>query len=163
MQPRIRDATACDLPDILAILNREILEGIAHFGTEPMSLEELAAEFGSKTKYPWIVAEQDGSVLGFARASPWKRRGAYANTAEVGVYVRPEFQGRGIGKAIYTDFVPRSFETGLHTLLAGISLPNPPSIRLHEAFGFRHVGTLPQVGFKFGKWIDVGYWALIRP
>jgi phosphinothricin acetyltransferase len=99
------------------------------------------------------------TVLGFARSSPWKSRGGYRATCEVGAYVREEFQGRGIAKALYEEFLPAVQASGFHTALAGIALPNPASIALHEAFGFHHVGTLPEVGRKFEQWISVGYWA----
>jgi phosphinothricin acetyltransferase len=161
----VRSASAIDLPQILDILNREIAEGVAHFGLEPVPLGELSQDFESGA-HPWFVAAEGQaggeSVLGFARAYAWKPRGAYARTAEVGVYVRPESQGRGIGKLLYAQFLPAAFEAGFHTLIAGIRLPNDPCVRLHEGFGFRKVGELPQVGFKFGQWHDVGYWALLE-
>lgn len=155
----VRRARVDDLAQILEILNREIAEGVAHFGTEPQTLTEIRKAF-EKAGYPWFVAGEDSKVLGFARSSPWKSRGAYSQSVEVGVYVRADIQSKGIGKAIYEQFVPANFDAGFHTLLAGIRLPNDPCVRLHERFGFQHVGTLPQVGFKFGEWHDVGYWAL---
>jgi phosphinothricin acetyltransferase len=155
----IRPATVEDLSQILEILNREIAEGVAHFGTEPQTLTEIRAAF-EMGEFPWFVAVEDSSVQGFAKSSPWKSRGAYRKTIEVGVYVRPGNQGKGIGKAIYDQFIPANVEAGFHTLLAGIRLPNDPCVRLHESFGFRHVGTLPEVGYKFDQWHDVGYWAM---
>lgn len=153
-----------DLPAILEILNHEISNGAAHFGLVPQEVSELMFEFeSSSVRYPWVVAEVDGVVLGFARATAWKSRGAYARTAEVGIYVRVGSQGRGVARAIYEVFLPACQDAGLHTLLAGIRLPNPASVRLHERFGFRAVGTFPEVGFKFGQWHDVGYWALVFP
>ena len=155
----VRHATVEDLSQILEILNREIAEGVAHFGTEPQTLTEVRSAYG-KGRFPWFVALEDSAVLGFARSSPWKSRGAYGKTVEVGVYVRVGIQGKGIGKAIYEQFIPANWKAGFHTLLAGIRLPNDPCVRLHERFGFRHVGTLPEVGYKFDEWHDVGYWAL---
>jgi len=152
---------AGDLPEILEILNREIREGTAHFGTEPMGLEGIEAEFSHAGRYPWITASLDAKVAGFARASAWKSRGAYRYTCEVGVYVRPELHGQGIAAKIYERFLPELRRRGFRTVLGGIALPNPASIRLHEKLGFRHVGTLPSVGRKFDQWLDVGYWALV--
>ena len=156
----VRPITKEDLPEVLAILNREILEGTAHFGTDPMSMDDILREFEHAGNYPWLGATEDGVVAGFARASPWKSRGAYARTCEVGVYVRPDYHRRGIAAAIYGQFLPELEARGFKTLLGGIALPNPASIRLHEKFGFSYVGTFPKVGWKFGKWRDVGYWAL---
>ena len=155
----IRPARVEDLSQILEILNREIAEGVAHFGTDPHTLTEIRSAF-EKGHFPWFVAAEASIVQGFARSSPWTSRGAYSKTVEVGVYVRPGNQGKGIGKAIYDQFISANVEAGFHTLLAGIRLPNDPCVRLHERFGFRHVGTLPQVGYKFDQWHDVGYWAL---
>ncbi|MFI5387321.1 MAG: GNAT family N-acetyltransferase [Fimbriimonadales bacterium] len=157
----IRPVLPEDLPEILDILNREILEGTAHFGTEPMTQADIEREFGQADRYPWIAAVENGQVLGFARASPWKSRGAYRRTCEIGVYVRPERHGQGIASRIYEVFIPALRVAGFKTLLGGIALPNPSSIRLHERFGFRHAGTLPSVGWKLGAWRDVGYWALV--
>ncbi|HTQ09677.1 MAG TPA: GNAT family N-acetyltransferase [Fimbriimonadaceae bacterium] len=163
MRLLIRATQAEDLPEILAILNREIAEGAAHFGTEPATLAEIKKEFETSSDYPWTTAFDGGELAGFARASAWKPRGGYLRTCEIGIYVRPEFQGRGIGGMIYRTFLPELQKRGFKTVLAGIALPNAASIRLHERFGFTHVGTLPSVGWKLGEWRDVGYWALVYP
>ncbi len=158
----VRPVCSEDLTAILAILNREIREGVAHFGLEEMTLAVLKREFEEAgATHPWFVAFEEDVLLGFARASRWKSRGAYARTAEVGVYATPETQGKGVGTAIYEAFLPACQAAGLHTLLAGIRLPNAPCVRLHERFGFAKVGEFPQVGFKFGEWHDVGYWARV--
>ena len=154
----VRPARRADLGAVVEITNHEIANGFAHFGMEPQSLDEAVADL-EQAPWPWRVAN-DGAVLGFARGTRWKRRRAYARTAEVGVYVAPSARGRGIASALYRSLIPAMREAGAHTLLAGIALPNPASVRLHERFGFVHVGTLPEVGFKLGAWRDVGYWAL---
>src|SRR4051794_40969645 len=102
----VRFAEPLDLAGILDILNREIGAGFAHFGTEPMELEDLSREFESAADYPWFVATLDGELAGFARANPWKDRGGYRRTCEVGVYVKSEVQGRGAGKALYAELLP---------------------------------------------------------
>ncbi|MBI5707936.1 MAG: N-acetyltransferase family protein [Armatimonadetes bacterium] len=159
-----RIAEKRDLSAIQQILNHEIEHGFAHFGTVPISLEQLATEFESRAeKYPWWVLEDEGQVLAVARTSPWKARGGYAQTVEVGIYVRSDQQGKGFGKALYGPFLQAVEAAGFHTLLAGIAQPNEPSVRLHERFGFSHVGTLPEVGFKLGAWRSVGYWAKVLP
>jgi L-amino acid N-acyltransferase YncA len=158
----VRPALEVDLPAMLDILNREIREGVAHFGLEEQTLDELERDFaGAEGRYPWYVAEEGEVVLGFAKAGPWKTRGAYARTTEVGVYVAAGQQSKGVGSALYNDFIPALFEAGFHSLVAGIRLPNDPCVRLHEKFGFSHVGVFPEQGFKFGQWHDVGYWTLV--
>jgi phosphinothricin acetyltransferase len=158
--PIVRPAGLQDLSQILEILNREIAEGYAHFGVEPQTLTEIESDFGQSEGYPWTVSVEGDEVQGFARAVPWKSRGGYRQTCEVGVYVRPELHGRGIGKAIYAEFLPAVEARGFHTVLAGVALPNPASIRLHEGFGFRQIGTFPEVGWKLGEWRSVGYWGI---
>jgi L-amino acid N-acyltransferase YncA len=157
----IRPATESDLPAILEIENREIAENFAHFGQSPTTLEQGTTAFNNALgKYPWFVAELQGQIVGFARCSPWKARESYRQTAEVGVYVRPEHQGKRIGHKLYQELFPAMKEQGLRTILAGIAQPNPASNRLHESFGMKYIGTLPNVGFKFEKWISVAYWTL---
>ncbi|MCL4209701.1 MAG: N-acetyltransferase family protein [Phycisphaeraceae bacterium] len=99
-------------------------------------------------------------LLGFAKASPWKGRCAYNWTAETSVYLRPEAHGRGLGRALYSRLINLMRAQGWRTLLGGITQPNEASVRLHEACGFRKVAHLERVGWKFGRWWDVGYWEL---
>lgn len=153
----VLDADPSHASGILDILTPEILLGLAHFATTPPSLDALRDDLAAPS-LPFIVAIDDHGVAGFARASPWKSREAYRWTCELGVYVRRDAHSRGIATRLYASLFPRLHAAGLRTLLAGIALPNPASIRLHERFGMTHVGTLPRVGFKHGRWIDVGYW-----
>ena len=156
----VRPATVDDLAAIVRIENEAIDNGFAHFGSSHVTLDETRRAFElAHERYPWYVAEIDGAIVGFARCGPWKTREAYRWTTEVGVYVDPEWQGKGIGKALYQEIFPAMERAGFHTILAGIALPNDASIRLHESFGMTPIGTLPQVGFKLGEWRDVGYWA----
>lgn len=158
----VRLATNADLPGVLSIGNRAIEQTAASFHVQPQSLAALDAEFqSSHAHYPWLVAcDEAGGVIGFARASAWKGRCAYAWSAEVTVYVRPEHHGRGVGRALYERLIGTLQAQGYRTLLAGITLPNPPSVRLHESFGFRPAGEFRRVGYKFGRWHTVGYWQL---
>lgn len=158
----VRAATIGDLGAVAGLLDHEIEHGYAHFGTEPTDRAALERAI-LEGAFPFLVAEQDGTFAGFARASAWKTRGGYRWTAEVGVYVRPGAQGSGVGSALYTQLLPLCRDRGLHTLVAGIALPNEPSVRLHERFGFSPAGVLPFVGYKQGRWIDVGYWVLHFP
>ncbi len=158
---QVRPATQADLPGVLEIVNREIREGVAHFGTREHAPTELDAWLEAGDRLPFLVAaEPDHAVLGYARAARWKDREAYDWACEIGVYVRPDAQGRGVGAALYRELMPRLTGLGYRAIIAGIALPNKPSVRLHEALGMRHVGTFPAVGYKHGRWIDVGYWML---
>lgn len=156
----VRRAYHQDLPAIMAIENREILEGQAHFGTVPLTLEQVRTNFeAAGDQYPWFVAEE-GDVIGFARCSPHRARESYRWTVEIGIYVAPDHQGKGVGRSLYERLFATMKEAGVRSILAGIALPNPASVKLHESFGMEHVGTFPCVGCKNGRWIDVGYWAL---
>ncbi len=155
----VRPAEERDVASMLDITCREIREGVAHFGTRAPTIDEALAEYGARGVYPWFAADLEGSgVVGFAKAGQWKSREAYHWTAEIGVYVRPEHHGVGIGRSLYAALFPAIVQVGLRTIIAGIALPNPASVRLHEAFGMRHAGTIPRAGYKHGRWLDVGYW-----
>jgi L-amino acid N-acyltransferase YncA len=163
-----------DIEPILALANWAAENTPANFAVAPEPLAEWTESFARTAEdYPWLVArdldrdrdrdrDRDGSpvIAGFAKASPHRARGAYAWTAEVSVYVDPNRHRSGIGKALYRALLPTLRAQGYVTLLAGITPPNPSSERLHESFGFRRCGTYHRVGFKFGRWYDVGYWDL---
>ncbi len=158
----IRLATANDLPGMLAISNWAALHTAANFAVEPETPDAWRADYDrTHEMFPWLVATgETGVVLAFARASPWKGRCAYAWTAETTVYVHPEHHGRGLGTTLYTTLVETLRAQGYRTLLGGITQPNPASVKLHESLGFRRVALLEQVGWKFDRWHDVGYWQL---
>lgn len=158
----IRSAQFDDLPEMLEISNWAALNTPANFAIEPETLESWEAEYRETHEtHPWLAAELEGAIVGFAKASPWKGRCAYTWSAEVTVYVHPDLHGRSIGTALYSRLIPILKTQGYHTLLGGITQPNEASVRLHESFGFRRVALLEQVGWKFEKWHDVGYWELI--
>jgi phosphinothricin acetyltransferase len=155
----VRPADSSDCAAIATIENYAVETNFAHFGTSPVSPEATAQAFElAENRFPWFVKEIDGKVVGFARAGTWKVREGYHWTTEVGVYLNPEAQGRGFGRELYEALFPRLEEIGFHAIVAGIALPNEPSVRLHEAMGMHHVGTFPEMGFKLGAWRDVGYW-----
>jgi phosphinothricin acetyltransferase len=108
--------------------------------------------------YPWFVAEEDGALLGFATSSPFRSRPAYRWTVETGIYLAAEAHGRGVGTALLTPLVAMLTRQGYVAAIAAITLPNEPSVRLHEKLGFFHTGTYRQVGYKLGEWLDVGLW-----
>jgi phosphinothricin acetyltransferase len=162
---QIRIAQAADIPAILAISNWAAANTPANFAVEPETIEHWQQSFDeTRHKFPWLVAESvdsPRSVIGFAKASPHKSRCAYAWSAEISVYVHPDHHGNGIGTALYNRLIPLLKEQGFVTLIAGITLPNSASEKLHAAFGFKLVGTFFKVGWKFDRWHDVGYYELL--
>ena len=154
----IRDATIDDLPRIFAIYNREVEHGIATFDVEP---RRAGADDGWLTEraayHPVLVADDAaGAVVGWASTGPWSPRGAYRRTGEVSVYVDPPARGDGIGSVLLTALVERARRSPeISVLLARVALPNPPSIRIHEANGFSSFGTQRRCGEKLGRVIDV--------
>jgi L-amino acid N-acyltransferase YncA len=159
--PAIDLASERDVKAMLAFANWAAAHTAANFATEPepeaMWLESFAA---TQASHPWLVAREGGRVIGFAKGSPHRSRGAYRFTAEVSVYVDPELHGRGVGRALYRVLIPMLRAQGYVTLLAGITPGNPPSEKLHTAFGFRYCGAYHRVGWKSGRWHDVGYFEL---
>ncbi len=159
--PTIDLATERDVPAMLAFANWAAKHTPANFATEPepesMWLESFAA---TRASHPWLVARDGERVLGFAKGSPHRARGAYRFTAEVTVYIDPQHFGRGIGSALYRVLLPLLRAQGFVTLLAGITPGNPASEKLHAACGFVRCGTYHRAGWKDGRWHDVGYWEL---
>lgn len=152
----IRSAKLTDVPAILAIYNDEILHGVATFDTEEKTLAERETWFKQRqTTHPILVAEENGEVLGFSSAGPWSERKAYSATAENSVYVSKTSRGKGVGKLLLQALLVESKKFGLHTLIARITDGNQTSIELHKKHGFEHVGVLKEVGFKFGRRLDV--------
>lgn len=167
----IRLARPEDVPAILGISNRAALDTAANFAVRPESLESWQQSFQeTSARFPWYVAAGAAagggteSIVGFAKASPWKGRCAYAFSAEISVYVRPDHHRRGIGRALYARLFDTMRRQGYQTLIGGIALPNEPSVRLHESLGMERCAVFARVGWKFGRWHDVGYWQIVlRP
>jgi L-amino acid N-acyltransferase YncA len=157
---RVRAAEAADADALADIYNPYIRDTIITFEETPVSAAEMArrvAEVGGHG-LPWLVAEARGAVIGYAYATPWRTRHAYRFAVESTVYLAPEGSGRGIGTRLYEALFERLADAGVHAVIGGIALPNPASVALHEKLGMAKVAHLPEVGFKFGRWIDVGYW-----
>lgn len=149
-----RDAARC-----AAIYRPFVTDGWTSFETDPPDEAEMArriAEYGAS--HAWLVAERDGAVIGYAYGSPHRTRAAYSSSCDVAVYVDPACARQGIGRALYERLLPELAAKGLHAAFAGIALPNPGSIALHEAVGFTPVGIYREVGWKCGGWRDVGWW-----
>jgi len=162
MPARIRAAIPEDVPAIAAIYNHAVAQSTATFDTQEKSAPEMQQWFESHGKrHPVLVAETEGSVRGWAALSPWSDRAAYADTAENSVYVHESARGRGIGKALLAALIEAARKQVLHSIIARVAEGNPASDSLHLAAGFTPVGTMREVGRKFGKWIDVRIYQLM--
>lgn len=156
----VRPAAAADAEALTGIYNHYVRESIATFHEEPLSPSEMSAQLRGveSAELPWLVAEADGKILGYAYAGKWKGRCAYRFSVEITAYLVPGYQGRGIGSKLYGCILGILRDKGIHSVIGGIALPNDASIALHEKFGFRKVAHFRETGFKFGRWVDVGYW-----
>lgn len=155
--PMIRDATEADLDRILAIFNHAVVNTTAVYDYTERSPEAQRQWFAAKQAagLPVLVAEEDGRVLGFASYGPFRPWPAYQFTVENSLYVDPACFGRGVGSALLAETIERARAAGRHAMLAGIDAANAVSLRLHEKFGFREAGRLPEVGWKFDRWLDL--------
>ncbi len=154
----IRDAQETDLPEILTIHNTAIAETTAIWDTEPVDLDERLAWWRGRTAggFPVLVADIDGTVAGYASYGQWRPKSGYRFSVENSVYVAPGFQRLGIATALLTELLERARRAGtVHAVIAAIESSNTTSITLHEKFGFRTVGVLPEVGHKFDRWMDL--------
>ncbi len=155
----IRPCNNNDIPAICAIYNHYIEHTVITFEEQPVSVAEMQDRIERNTRlFPWLVYEDQGTILGYAYASKWKDRSAYKHTAEVTVYLDPAHCGKGVGSALYKALFEQLAQQNIHVLLACIAIPNVASESIHNQFGFRQVARFREVGFKFGRWLDVGYW-----
>ena len=155
----IRDAVHDDLPAILGIHNDAIRTTTAIWDEHEVDLDDRRAWFDGRRSagLPVLVAELDDSVIGFASYGPWRAKTGYRFTVENSVYVHPDHRGRGAANALMPALIEHARSDDVHTIVAGIEATNAGSIALHEKFGFRRVALLPEVGFKFGRWLDLAY------
>lgn len=159
--PLIRLVEEGDAPQIAAIYAPVVRDTIISFETEPPSAEEIAQRVrDTLVRWPWLVCERDGEVLGYAYAGAHRSRAAYQWSVDVSAYVREDARQRGVGRALYTSLIAALALQGFYNAYAGIALPNDASVALHEAMGFRLVGVYRGVGYKLGAWRDVGWWGL---
>lgn len=156
----VRPAQPDDAAAIAAVYAPYVTDGVASFELQPPTADEVRARLLARPRLPWMLAERAGVVVGFAYASPHHPRAAYRWAVNTSVYLAPTEHGRGTGRALYAVLLPLLRDLGLTTAHAGITLPNEASARLHEALGFTLVGVYPDVGFKHGRWHDVGWWRL---
>jgi L-amino acid N-acyltransferase YncA len=155
----IRDVSEEDAAAIAAIYAHHVLTGTASYEVDPPSAAETLAKIRRITSagWPFIVAETDGEVAGYAYATQFRDRAAYRFTAEDSIYVAAEKARRGIGRALLERLLERSAEAGFRTMIAVVGGAEPASLALHSALGFEEVGRLTAVGFKFDRWLDSVY------
>ena len=157
MQINIRDAVPGDITAITEIYRESVLNGVGTYELDPPSAEEMEKRWRSITgqNYPYIVAENDqGTILGYAYASPFRTRPAYRYLAEDSIYVSPDARGMNVGGRLLDALVSRTADLGVRQFVAVIGGPNPASVALHERAGFKHCGRMPATGLKFGQWQD---------
>jgi phosphinothricin acetyltransferase len=158
----IRPATADDAKSICSIYNRYVKTSVVTFEEIPVSINEMEGRIRTVlSKYPWLVSEEGGEILGYAYVSKWRDRSAYRYSAEDSIYIRDGAQGRGIGKKLFAALLEEAQKAGIHTLVALITMPNEQSIGLHEKFGFKKAAEFVEIGYKLDRWLNVGYWQLI--
>lgn len=157
MPHHVREAREGDLGGIAAIYAEHVLHGSASFEVAPPDVAEMSLRHAAVVAagLPWLVVEDGGALAGYAYAAPYRPRPAYRHTVEDSVYLAPGRQGRGLGRALLAELVARCRALGRREMIAIIGdSGNAASIGLHRALGFRHVGTLTDVGFKHGRWLD---------
>lgn len=161
---QILDATAQHADGIAAIYNHAVEHTTAIWNERLVDAEDRAAWLAARQSdgFPVLVAlEEDGTVLGYATYGPWRPHDGYRRTVEHSVYVREGLRGRGTGSTLLSALIERARAQGLHVMVAGIDAENLGSVRLHERFGFDRVGVLPEVGIKFGRWLDLAFLQLV--
>ena len=149
---------------ILDIFNQVILNSTALYDYKPRSLESMLTWFEAKDsgRFPVIVAEsEEGELLGFASYGAFRAWPAYKYSIEHSVYVHENHRGKGVGTTLLKRLIDSASEQQYHCMVGGIDVANTSSISMHEKLGFTHAGTIKQAGFKFGRWLDLGFWQLL--
>ncbi len=159
----VRSAAAADAEAIARIYNYYIQKTVITFEEEPVSAGVMATRLTDVQglSLPWLVAELESLIVGYAYATKWKVRSAYRHSVETTIYLEPGCERRGIGTALYSELLAVLRERGMHVAIGGAALPNEASVALHRKLGFEQVATFRQVGFKHGRWVDVAYWQLV--
>ncbi|MDP1676345.1 MAG: N-acetyltransferase family protein [Bacteroidota bacterium] len=154
----IREAHVSDAAAIAEIYNYYILNTIITFELDPITSIDIAKRMVTYKRIgPYLVYEEHGQVIGYAYTSKFRDRKAYDSSVESTIYLRNGSEGKGIGYKLYSELLSLLLPK-YHVIIGGISLPNEASVKLHEKCGFTKVGHFPEVGNKFGKWVDVGFW-----
>jgi phosphinothricin acetyltransferase len=156
----IRPVTESDAQAIADIYNHYIKNTVITFEEQTISQNDIGERIEKVigSGLPWLVAEDNGAVIGYAYASKWNARSAYRHTVEISVYLSTASVSKGWGTQLYKAIFEILWQKSIHAVVGGITLPNPASIALHEKFGMKKVAHFKEVGYKFGQWLDVGYW-----
>jgi L-amino acid N-acyltransferase YncA len=160
---KVRSALATDMDSIARIYNHYVRNTVVTFEEAPVSADMMATRLSEihGASLPWLVAEIESVVVGYAYASKWKVRTAYRYSVETTIYLENGHEGSGIGTKLYSALLSILRLQGIHVAIGGAALPNDASAALHKKLGFDHVATFRQVGFKHDRWVDVAYWQLV--
>lgn len=160
---QVRQATRKDIPEMLSIYNDIILNTTAVYDYKPHTIEMRQTWYKTKQEQglPVFVADENGAVVGFSSIGPFRAWAAYKYSVENSVYVRSDQRGKGIGKLLIPPLIDAAKQLQMHTVIAGIDATNETSIRLHRGFGFVETAHFRQVGYKFGRWLDLKFFQLI--
>ncbi len=157
----IRPVTSADSERICSIYNYYVENTVITFEELSLTVDEMQARIaGISETFPYFVYEHEGEVIGYAYAARFRPREAYRFTVELSIYVDKDRQRQGAGSALMQSLLEELKHRNFHSATGIIALPNEKSVKLHERYGFKKVGHIYEVGYKFGKWIDVGYWQL---
>jgi phosphinothricin acetyltransferase len=156
----IRAASGADAARICTIYNHYVAATTVSFEENAVTADDMAGRIADvqAAGLPWLVLAADGHIVGYAYATKWRVRSAYRHSVESSVYLDAGATGKGWGRLLYTALLDQLRAREVHRVIGGIALPNEASVGLHEALGFRKVAHFTEVGIKFGRWIDVGYW-----
>lgn len=159
----IRAATPLDSTSLASLYNHYVLNSYATFEETPISPGDMTMRIDQvlADHLPWLVLEENDRLAGFARAVRWRERSAYRFSVESSIYIDPHHTGQGLGARLYSALIEQLKALGVHAVIGGVALPNPASVALHEKLGYKKVAHFKEVGWKFNRWIDVGYWELL--
>ena len=158
----IRNITLDDAAKICDIYNYYIEHTIVTFEEDLVDAENIKERINevSRNNLPWLVFEENNTILGYAYAAKWRQRHSYRYSVEVTVYLAEIAQNKGIGTQLYQALFEQLRKLNIHIAIGGVTLPNPASVALHEKLGMKKVAHFEQVGYKFDQWLDVGYWQI---
>ncbi|MDR2150236.1 MAG: GNAT family N-acetyltransferase [Spirochaetaceae bacterium] len=158
----IRPVMHSDAASLCSLYNYYIEHTVITFEEDTVSLQAMEERIRTITaRYPWLVWEDGGEVIGYASTNRWRERPAYRFSVENSLYLRHGFEGQGIGSCLLAALLDKLRQTDLHAVVAAITLPNERSTAVHEKFGFKMTARFNEIGFKQDRWLDVGYWELL--